>query len=56
MPRVELGMGMVHAHGMLLRGDVVPQHQIQLKILAPLPGNGGNGIVGRLAGKGSDFH
>ena len=51
---MELGMGMVNTHGMLLSGDVVPQHQIQLKILAPLPGNGGNGIVGLPLGLGKD--
>ena len=40
---VKLRMGMEHAQRMLLCGDVVPQHEIQLEMLPPLPGDGGNG-------------
>ena len=37
---------MEHAQGKLLRGDVVPQDQIQLQKLPPFAGNGGDGVVG----------
>ena len=43
---VQLRMGMIHAQRMLLGGDVVAQHQIQLIVVAALSGNGGDGVVG----------
>ena len=45
---MELGMGVEYAKRMLGRGDVVAQHQVQLELAVPHPGNGGNGVV-RLA-------
>ena len=42
---VQLLMGMVDAEGILLRGDVVAQHQIQLKLSLPHTGDGGDGVV-----------
>ena len=45
---VQLRMGMIYAERMLLGGDVVAEHQIQLVIIAALSGDGGDGVV-RLA-------
>ena len=53
---VVFGVRMENAQRMLRAGTVVPQNKIQLELIAPPAGNGGTGIVGRLAGKGSDFH
>ena len=38
-------MGMVDAEGILLRGDVVAQHQIQLELSLPHTGNGRDGVM-----------
>ena len=51
---VQLGMGMVHAQRMLRGGDVIAQHQIQLILAVPHPGNGGDGVVGLVVGLGKD--
>ena len=45
---------MVEAQGVLLRGQVVPQYQVQLKFLPPPPGDGGDGIVGNSVRLGED--
>ena len=37
---------MVDSQGMLLGGDVVAQYQVKFEILPPLPGYGGDGVVG----------
>ena len=52
---VVFGVRMENAQRMLRAGTVVPQNKIQFELIAPPAGNGGNGIVGRLAGKGSVF-
>ena len=43
---VEIGMGMEYPKGVLLCGNIIPQHQVKLKALSPLTGNRRNGIVG----------
>ena len=45
---------MVYAQRVLLGGDVVPQHQIQLVVHAPAAGNGGDGVVGFTMGLRED--
>ena len=47
---VQFLMGVVHTQRVFLRGDVVPQHQIQLKLSVPHPGDGGDGVVGLTVG------
>ena len=47
-------MGMVHAHGMLLCGDVVPEHQVELIELPAHPGDGRNRVVRRPVGLAED--
>ena len=51
---VQLCMRMVHTQRMLRGGDVVAQHQIQLILAVPHPGNGGNGVVRLAVGLGKD--
>ena len=51
---VQFSMGMVHAQRMLRSGDVVAQHQIQLILAVPHPGDGGNGVVGLTIRLGKD--
>ena len=51
---VQLGMGVVHTQRMLRGGDVVTQHQVQLILAVPHPGNGGDGVVGFAIGLGKD--
>ena len=47
-------MGMVDAQGMLLGGDIVPEHQVQLVVAAAAAGDGGDGAVGHAVGLGED--
>ena len=51
---VQLCMGVVHAQRMLRGGDVIAQHQIQLILAVPHPGDGGTGVVGLAVGLGKD--
>ena len=51
---VKLRVRMVQAQGMLLRRQVVPQHQIQLVVAAPPSGDGGDGVVGGAIGLRQD--
>ncbi len=51
---VELRMRMENPQGMLFRGDVVSEHQIQFKTLSPLPGNGRDGGMGCALGLRED--
>ena len=53
---VVFGVRMENAQRMLLAGTVIPQNKVKLELIAPPAGNGSNGIVRRLTGKGSDFH
>ena len=43
---VQLRVGVIDPQGVLFRGDVVAQHQVQFKFVSPLPGDGGDGVVG----------
>ena len=47
-------MGVIDAQGVLLSGQVVAQHQVQLIVLAAAAGNGGDGVVGLAVGLGQD--
>ena len=47
-------MGMVHTQRMLRGGDVVAQHQVQLILAVPHPGDGRDGVVGLAIGLGED--
>ncbi len=47
---VQLLVGVEHPQGVLRGGAVVAQHQIQLVVLPPPPGDGGDGVVGLPAG------
>ena len=47
-------MGMEHTQGVLLRCDVVAQHQVQLVLAVSLAGDGGDGVVGITVGLGKD--
>ena len=51
---VELCVGVVDAQRMLRRGDVVAQHQIELELAIPHPGDGGDGVVRLAVGLGVD--
>ncbi len=51
---VELPVGVIDSQGVLLGGNVVAQHQVQLVSFAPPPGDGGYGVVRLAAGLGED--
>ena len=51
---VQLSMGVVHTQRVLRGGDVVAQHQVQLILAVPHPGDGGNGVVGLAVSLGKD--
>ena len=51
---VQLCMGVVHTQRMLRGGDVVAQHQVQLILAVPHPGDGRDGVVGLAIGLGKD--
>ena len=51
---VELGVGVEDAQRMLGGGDVVAQHQVELVLAVPHPGDGGDGVVGLAVGLGKD--
>ena len=42
---MKLCVGMIYSQRMLIRGNVVSQYQIKLKIFSPLAGNGSDRIV-----------
>ena len=50
---MQLCMGMEHAQRML-RVVIVAQHQIQLILAVPHPGNGGDGVMWLAVGLGKD--
>ena len=47
---VQFRMGMIHTQRMLLRSDVISEHQIQFVISIPAAGNGRNCVVGNTLG------
>ena len=47
---VELRVGVVETQRVLRRGQVVAQHQVQLIVLPPPAGDGGDGVVGLAVG------
>ena len=51
---VVLGVGVEQPQRVLLGGAVVAQHQVQLVVLPPPPGDGGDGVVGGVPGVGQD--